>query len=179
MKQITKTYTVYSFDELSEKAKQKVLTDLIYINVMGEWWEGVYEDAQNVGVTISEFDIDRGSYCKIKFPASSAYEVATKIMQDHGSVCDTYKTASIFVKEWDELVAHYSDGKNLDKVAEGNEDDFDEAADNLEVEFMGVLSYDYLKMLREEYEYLTSEEAIRETIEANDYQFLESGKQYF
>jgi hypothetical protein len=35
--------------------------------------------------------------------------------------------------------------------------------------------YEYLEMLRQEYEYQTSEEAIIETIEANEYTFLEDG----
>jgi hypothetical protein len=167
------TINTYKFSELSEKAK--AIEALVYINVEFDWWEAVYEDAENVGVKIKEFDIDRGSYCKIAFPADSAYEVASKIIKDHGEVCETYQTAAAFIKEWDELVKHYSDGIQVDKVAEGKEDEFDEAADNLETEFMSDLAHDYLKMLREEYEYLTSEEAIIGTIEANECDFTEDG----
>jgi hypothetical protein len=168
----------YSFGELSEKAQEKAIDSLIYVNVEFDWWESAYEDAANVGIEIREFDIDRGSYCKVKFPADSAYEVATKIMQDHGSVCDTYQTAKAFIQEWDDLVKHYSNGVEIDKVAEGNEYEFDEAADNLETEFMSDIAQDYLKLLRDEYEYLTSKEAVIDTIEANDYQFTEDGKRY-
>lgn len=43
----------------------------------------------------------------------------------------------------------------------------------------GELDSLLFNLLEKEYDYMTSEEAIIETIEANDYQFLESGKQYF
>jgi len=35
---------------------------------------------------------------------------------------------------------------------------------------------EYLSLLRQEYEYLTSKDAIVETIQANDYEFTEEGK---
>jgi hypothetical protein len=46
----------------------------------------------------------------------------------------------------------------------------------LESEFEADLISEYAHMLQREYDYLTSEEAIRETIEANDYDFTEDGK---
>ena len=42
--------------------------------------------------------------------------------------------------------------------------------------FLEQLLQDYLCLLRQEYEYQTSSEAIKETIICNDYEFTESGE---
>lgn len=87
-----------------------------------------------------------------------------------------YKTAQSFLTEWDNLVAKYSDGINTDRVSEDNENEFDNDADELESEYFNLLLEDYRIMLNKEYEYLTSDEVIKETIEANEYEFTEDGK---
>jgi hypothetical protein len=46
----------------------------------------------------------------------------------------------------------------------------------IEEKYTKNLSECYLYMLKNEYEYLTSEKCIIETIEANDYYFTENGK---
>lgn len=48
--------------------------------------------------------------------------------------------------------------------------------DDLDAAFARALSEEYLSILRQEYDYQTSEEAIKGTIEANDYDFTEDGK---
>ena len=90
------TVTTYSFAELSDKAKETAIQDLSPINVDYEWWDGEYEDAANVGIKITEFDIDRGSYCKGDF-ILDAEDVAKKIIEDHGNMCETHKTAIDFL----------------------------------------------------------------------------------
>ena len=45
----------------------------------------------------------------------------------------------------------------------------------LEAEFLKSILEDYSIILQKEYEYLTSREAVEETIEANDYHFTENG----
>jgi hypothetical protein len=171
MKVITKTYTVYSFDELSEESKQKAIENLYDINVMEEWWDSVYEDANEIGLEITGFDIDRGSFCDGKFNLS-ANEVAQNILNNHGEVCDTYKTASSFMEQWQPVFSDYLD-ESSDKYESR---DAEIELQDMEDEFLKSLLNDYLKMLREQYEYATSKEAIIETIEANEYTFLENGK---
>jgi hypothetical protein len=166
---------VYKFDELSEQAQKKALESLYDINVDYDWWENVCDDAAQIGLKITSFDIDRSSYCAAEF-TSNATACAEAIKENHGDGCDTYKTANEFLQSWSSLVAKYSDGVRLDVVAEGNEYDFDGEADELEKEFLYSLSQDYLKMLRDEYEYQTSEEAVKETIRANEYEFTADGK---
>ena len=41
--------TVYKFEELSDSAKEKARESLRDINVQHEWWDFVYEDAKNIG----------------------------------------------------------------------------------------------------------------------------------
>jgi len=165
---------VYKFDELSETAQQKAIEKLADINVDYEWWEYTYDDATNVGIKITGFDIDRGSCCE-----GDIYdfeETAKKILENHGEKCETYQTAANFLKDRAELVKKYSDGINTDIVSEDNEYDFDSELDELEIEFKKSILEDYRILLQKEYDYLTSKEAIIDTITANEYEFSVDGK---
>jgi len=169
--------TVYKFDELTPEAQAKATEKFFDINVNYEWWQYIFEDAKNIGLKIESFDIDRGNYCKGKL-INSLYEVCDAIIKEHGDQCETYKTAKDFQSQWDSLVVKYSDGVQTDRVAEDNEYEFDKEADELESDFLQSLSEDYRIILSKEYEYLTSYEAIIETIKCNEYDFLENGEQY-
>ena len=164
--------TVYTFAELSEKSKDNAVQNLWDINLRHDWWDSMYEDAKNIGVEIGSFDLERGAKCKVE--VYDYLETANKIIKEHGDTCDTHKNAMQFIAERDALVSKYSNGG--DKVLEENEYDFDTELDELETEYKKSLEEDYLIMLRNEYEYLSSREAIIETIEANEYEFTEDGK---
>ena len=158
---------VYKFDELTDKAKEKVLHDMYDLNVYYDWWEGVYEDAANVGLKLTSFDLDRNRHAKGEFTLSAA-EVAANIIRDHGEQCETYKTTQAFLDEINSLA-----------MPDDDSDEFSEWENKmleLEDEFLKSLLEDYSIMLQKEYEYLTSEEAIIETIQANDYEFTEDCK---
>lgn len=160
----TKTINVYSFDELSEDAKNKVVSKFEDINVSYSWWESTYEDAENVGVKITSFDTYRQSIDG-NFLLSS-FEVAANIIRDHGEMCETYKTAQKFLDESNTIGCKYPE-------MEGEE--YESEMMELEDEFINSLLQDYLIMLRNEYEYQTSEEAIIEAIQINGYEFNEYG----
>ena len=176
---IMKTVTIklYQFSELSDKAKEKAISRLMEINTDRDWWDSSYEDAAQVNIKIKGFDIGRGSYVKAEF-MQSAYDTANLIILNHGESCETYKTAKTFLQDWNNLVSKYSDGVKTDVVTEDNEYDFDNEADDLENEFLESISEDYRIILSKQYDYLTSEDAIIETIEANDYYFTEDGELY-
>lgn len=164
------TTTVYKFAKLSEQGKAKAIQGLSSINIDFDWWQYTYLDAKNVGININNFELDRD----IDIGLYDCLETAQKILKDHGLTCDTYNNAEQFIKERDELVSKYSGGG--DKVPEENEYDFDCELDELESEYKKTLEEDYLSMLRNEYEYRTSKEAIIETIEANEYEFTAEGE---
>jgi hypothetical protein len=158
---------VYKFDELTDKAKEKAMENLYDLNVDYEWWDYMYEDAANVGLKLTSFDLDRNRHAKGEFTLSAA-EVAANIIRDHGEQCETYKTAQAFLDEINSLT-----------MPDDDSDEFSEWENKmleLEDEFLKSLLEDYSIMLQKEYDYQTSEEAIVETIQANEYEFTEDGK---
>lgn len=169
-----KIIKLYQFDELSESAKETAVEKLADINVYYGWWDFVYDDAENVKLKLTEFDLDRG-YCRGEF-IEGADDTAHLIIKNHGKDCETFQTATNYLKERTELVKKYSDGKQIDIVAEDNEYDFDVECDELDNDFLYSILEDYRIILSKEYNYLTSEEVIVETIKANEYEFDESGE---
>ena len=141
----TVTVQLYQYDELTEEAKENVLQRLCDINVDYEWWDFIFEDAQNIGLEITEFDIYRNEIAgKLIYEPA---EVKKAILENHGKMCDTYK----YVKGFDMR-------QEID-----------------EYEFKYGLLEEYLSMLEREYDYLTTQESVEETIRINEYEFTESG----
>jgi len=158
MKTFTRKYTVYNYSELCEDIKQKVLENLYDVNVDHDWWECTYEDAKTIGLEIQEFDLDRGSHCggKLIFDLEDSISA---VLKNHGASCETYKIALKFDAERKLL-----------------SDEDDDAICDLTHEYVEELAEEYLSILRKEYEYLTSKEAIVETIESNEWTFAANGK---
>lgn len=175
MRTETTTRTLHTFDELSDEAKEKALQEYRDINFFYDWWDFIYEDSERVGLKIDGFDLDRRRHATGKF-IESAFECASKIIKEHGETCETYKTAKAFLSDWYELVIKHSDGINTDEVSEDNEYEFDKDADELESDFLKSILEDFSIILQNEYEYLYSDKAVREAIEANEYEFTEEGK---
>lgn len=166
----TVTINLYSFNELNENAQQKAIENLSDINVNFDWWDFVYEDAENIGLKITSFDLDRNRHAKGYF-ILSASEVAANIFSNHGKDCETYKTAESFMKEWQPIFDDYmnEDSENYESQ------ELEERLIDMEDDFLNSLLEDYSIMLQNECEYLRSDEAIIETIEANEYLFTEDG----
>lgn len=173
MKTITKTYNLYKYDELSEKAKGKAIDWFAYSGDYPDynWYECAYEDAKSIGLEISSFEIDR---CNIKGKfLESARECAQKIIDEHGEKCETRIDAEKFLKERDKLI---DEAPKDDTGDFEDQDELDQKLDDLEEEFLKTILQDYLLLLRKEYEHITSREYIEETIVANEYEFLENGE---
>lgn len=168
---------IYKFSELSEAAQQTAITNHSDINTDFEWWDCIYEDAKTIGLNINGFNLYRNNGCS-GYLTEDFQTVCDLIIANHGEQCDTFKTAQSFRKQYNDLVKKYSDEVKIDVVTEGNEYDFDQEADGLETDFVNAILEDYAQILQNEYEYLISEKAIIETIEANDYDFTENGERY-
>lgn len=149
---------LYSFNELSEEAQQKALEKYWTINVEHNWWESTYQDAENIGLKLHHFDLDRNRHAtgSLMWPAK---EVAESIIEQHGEACDTHKIAAKFLETI-----------NTTALEDGLDFSDDEA------QFLDDLLEAYAKILQDECDYLQSKEAIIETFEANDYTFEASGK---
>ena len=163
--------TVYTFAELSSDVQDKIVSRFADINVDFDWWECVYEDAERVGLKISGFDLYPMNIA-IEFTDDAVF-TAAKILSEHDG--DTRTLALAFDAGRDDLVKKHSDGIRLDIVAEDNEDAFDTECADLEADFLRALGREYLSILEDRYEYLTSREAIVETIEVNDWLFTVEG----
>ena len=169
-----KKTSVYSFDELSDDVKQTAIERFANINTDFEWWNCIYEDAANVGITLTEFDPGRSSYCHGDI--DDAEETANKILKEHGASCETYMTAQQFMIDTQSARETFEKSKNDDPKYEEFEDTGE--LDDLIFMFEDSILEDYRIMLQKEYEYLTSEETIIETIEANKYEFTVDGRLY-
>lgn len=164
---------LYKFSELSESAKQKAIENLSDINVDYNWWTSTYEDAKNIGLKITSFDLDRNRNAKGEFSLSAA-EVAQNIISNHGEMCETYKTAEKFLEEWQPIFNEYMDEQSKKYESSEAEDELQDIEDD----FLKSLLEDYSIILQNECEYLQSEDAIIETIEANEYEFTITGERF-
>lgn len=164
----THTIYTYSINELSNEAKKKAIDANRYNLTEFNWWEFIYEDANSIGIKITEFDLDRANYCNIENTLSWP-EVAQNILNQHGDECNTYKAAQNFLETHNPIFAEYMEN-------EGPE--LEEQLINIEQQFSNALRRCYKQKLSDEYEYLLSDECIIEDLESNEYQFLESGKQF-
>jgi hypothetical protein len=162
---------VYKFAELSDKAKDKAISEFYDTNVNYDWWDSIYDDAATIGLKITGFDLDRSRHANGEFTLA-ANEVAQNIFDNHGKTCETFKTAETFMEEWQPIFNNYMDENHEDYESYESE----QKMQDIEDEFLKSLCEDYSIMLQNEYEYLTSEKAIIESIEANDYDFTENGE---
>lgn len=173
MKTITKE--LYEYTDLikpeNKKILEKVLNENYNINVDHNWWNFTYDDAKEIGLKITSFDLDRNRHATGGF-ILSANEVAQNIMNNHGECCQTYKTAESFMNEWQPIFNDYMDSESENYESNDLEQQLIEVEDN----FLNSLVEDYSIILQNESEYLMSEKAILETIQANEYTFNEYGK---
>jgi len=170
----TKTYNVYKYDELTKEQQQKAVTNLSDINIDHDWWGGTYGDAKDIGLTLESFDLDRNRHATGKF-SEDPHQVAKNIQDNHGKMCDTYRIATDYLSVRDTLVKKYEDKNKPNHVAEEHEDIFDERLEMADKSFETMLINAYSVILQKDYEYLVTDEAIIETIQANDYDFTSNG----
>jgi len=168
----TITLNLFTFDELSDSAKEVARNWYRNGALDHEWLEFIYDDAKNIGLEITSFDLDRNRHAKGKF-IGYAEKCAKKIISEHGHDCETFKTANMFLKDRASLVELHAD----ETCSNGITYDGDEAIEKLESDFLRSLLEDYAIILQNEYEYSLSNECVDESILCNGYTFEESGKQ--
>lgn len=167
----TITTTVYEFDELNDKAKEKARDWYRDGALDYEWWDSTYEDAERAGLKITSFDLDRNRHACGEF-IKYAEDCAKRILAEHGQDCETFKTAAAFLKEREALTIKHADPE----ASNGLTYDGDQAIEECESEFLKSILEDYSIMLQKEMEYLMSDESVDELIRANEYTFTETGK---
>jgi len=158
---------ILTFNELSEQAKEKARDWWRNGGLDYEWWDFIYEDAKNIGIEITSFDLYRKEIDGKMI--LSAAEIAQNILNQHGEYCHTYKTATNFMEQWQPIFNDYMKESGANYESSMLEDVL------MEDEFLSSLLEDYLSILNNEYEYMLSNEYVDETILNNEYEFYEDG----
>lgn len=199
MKTVTTNTDVYKFAELSEDAQQTAIEKLWYINVDNDLsTEFILDDAKEIGklmgiditnIYYSGFSSQgdgacfEGSYQYRKGSVKLVKDYAPKDTVLHNLVTrlqavqkTNFYGLLAYVKHsgnyYHQYCTNISVEHNYNNISISSETE-DEVIEILR-DFMAWI-YDRLE---KEYNYLTTKEAIIETIEANDYDFTEDGKIY-
>lgn len=149
---------VYTFDELSDDAKEVARNWCHEFVADYDWWDAIYEDAKTIGLKLTSFNLDRNRHATGQLLENTEI-VAINILKNHGTMTDTYKLADSFLHDF--------------KKAKTEEE-----REQLSEEFERNLLEEYSIILQKEYEYMYSDEYVDEIIKANDYTFLENGKRF-
>lgn len=166
------TTTVYQYSELSDKAKEKAREWASTVICQDDWWDSIYYDAENIGLRITSFGLDRNRHAEGEF-IEGAESCAHKIEDEHGATCETYATAKGYLAERDRVIneaPHDEDGEFEDEYA------LDSELDEMDGEFLRSLLEDYSIMLQKENDAMYEDSYLAEFIEANAYEFTEDGK---
>ena len=176
------TTMVYSFNELSDDAKKRALNAFRDINVEYDWWDGAYDTIRAAGELLG-LDIDRihfDAYLYCIFDANYEYVrgAAKAIQAEFPRATDLHDVAR---KLQDLQKRHfYSLSCAVTKGRSMNYYRCFRFGEDYECKDLGDIIDDFAHwarvLLRDEYEYLTSDDAVKETIEANEYEFTEGGK---
>lgn len=161
----TKEIELFKFEELEEEQQEKIIEKYIDINLYDDWYEFLYyrfkEDLEKIGIECEGFwfNLDRGSYIALnngyvdderRFLRYCKIDLRTKrardIIEDYGLQIKTSRGEHSYI---------LSDYEVQDDLTEILNDKLQE----------------FWKQLEEEYYYLMSDEAIKDTLTANEYEF--------
>ena len=187
----TEQVKIYKFSELSPEVQQKVLDKMREINTDYDWYDSDFESfkeqMEEKGLSCDSFAFDlydRDCYMvrphidNIRKFLKSAFTDDEKLL---------YEIDEERKKEFEDVVNKleesydYAIKENNGRSGYNYVEGLDEAGDILGIdydEYVKDTMKDFLKQLQETYDYLESDEAIRDTILANEYDFLEDGKQW-
>lgn len=155
---------VYKFKELDKQTQEKVIENYRYINVENTfWYECIKEDFNRLGLEIRSFDLDRGSFAEIHI--EDFEDTSNNIIDEFGDNVHIQKTAKNYIDEYNKIQANFKEDEDIERELE-----------ILDEKYQREYSADILSYLRKDYDYQVSDEAIIETIEANDYNFTWNGE---
>lgn len=157
---------VYKFEELDKQTKEKVIDNYRYINVEDTFWhECIKEDFSTLGLEIQAFDLDRGNYAKIYI--DNFEDTSKNIIEEFGDSVLIKQTAKNYLDEFNKIQANFKEDEDIEREVE-----------ILDEEYQKEYSEDILSYLRLNYEWEITNEAVIDTIKANDYDFTTNGKIY-
>lgn len=154
---------VFKYAELPEAGKKQALINLADINIEPGWWDFMYQDAKTLGLRIISFD----TYSRqITGKFITGAENFAKAGIEYFGQGPIRSLCLNFIADLESLRSN-----------EANTEYFrDEEAEILSSALLKAVLREYLNDLGSNYEHLTSEESVIDTIEANEYLFTEDGK---
>jgi len=200
MRTETKTIKIYKFEELPESIQEKVIEKFRENNLDYDWWNCIYDDfiticailgieTEHKKIFFTGFSSQgdgacfEGHYSYKKGSVKALKEYAprdTDLFNIAKNLQDIQKTAfyqlSATVKHSGHYYHKYCTQIN---VIRNDNQEITNNQENGIIECLRDLMQWLYKTLNAEYDYLQSDEAIKETIEANEYEYLENGKQYY
>ena len=195
METITVKTDTFKFNELSDDAKEHALGKLHDLNTDYEWWDSDFDDFETIGalmginitnIFFSGFSSQGDGACfegEYKYKKNSVREVKgyapldTELHEIVWNLFDIQRkhfyTAGAYIKH----SGHYYHERCTtidvyDAHTTYNEPSYAEDVKDILRSFMQWI----YSNLSKQYDYLTSEEVIIETIDANDYNFTADGK---
>lgn len=190
----------YKYNELPEETQQKIIENLYYINIDYDWWNDSvdYFKDQLKEYGIHAPDIRFSGFCSQGDGLSFTGSVELLTLLDKTELSKDYPNFIQLINdnEIDVSAYLYRVGRaqavhersvrfevDLDVYFEEISEEMKallfDLADSIEYkleQWRLNICRDFYKQLSDEYDYLTSKEAIIETIEANEYQFTANGK---
>ena len=193
---------VYSFDELSKQAKAKAIENNNEINIHEDWYEYIYEDFISLN---KDFEIDRIYFSGFWSQGDGAmfeYSGISDSLKDEfidsldlSPMRKQWLLGNIYVSGKGKQSGHYCHEKSCSHSIywEVDNGDLHYNAQPLFYEWLERFAEDFedfviskyedqanelYSNLSHSYDYLTSEDAIEETIIANDLEFYEDGSRY-
>ena len=188
MRQETIVKTYLTFDELNDKQKEKVLDEYRYINVDDfEWYDYIQDDFHKILELFGFYDIESefsgfwmqgdGARFTAKYIVPNGY---TELKDRLNKILDYAPNYFVNAKDIKGLYLTLNfDNEIVDNIeyidvyTQGNySHGCTMFCDHLYLqEFARYLAAKYYIMLESEYEYLTSNESIEETLIANEFEF--------
>lgn len=193
---------IYSFDELSEDAKQKAIKNNYQTNIYEEWYQWIYEDFIKLN---KDFDIENIYFSGFWSQGDGAmfeYSGIASELKDEfidslnlSPIRRQWLENNIYISGKGEQSGHYYHEKSCSHSIywEVDNGDLHYDAQPLFYEWLESFAADFedfvisryedqakelYSKLSNSYDYLTSEVAIIESIEANEFEFYEDGSAY-
>ena len=176
------TVKAYKFDELSEAAKERALDAFRDVNVEYDWWDGAYyiirAAGELLGLEIGDIHFDAYLYCifnaNYEYVRGAVKAVKAEFPQDTKLHDVARKLQDLQKRHFYSLSCAVTEGRTTNRYS------CFRFGEDYECEELGDIIDDFAHwawiLLCDEYDYLTSDEAVQEAIEANEYEFTEDGE---
>jgi hypothetical protein len=167
---ITIEINLYKFEELSGEAQAKAIK-AHQENTNYDWWDSIEINAEESGVIIESFDTDKEDI-SVSFKWE-APDVANALVKFWGADSEIGKICQTFLDKREVLYKKYAGDE-----ASTHSEEFYNAEDELINNFHTDVSHYFLKQLKNELEWIESDEYAREYLSDMDYDFMENGTEY-